>query len=89
MYKLLSLIHNRALFISIGLCFAFFNVGSITLVALGREYALQEALFILSTYLLLKFYKKLEIKTRVSVKEIFVFALGFSLFLFSVKWIYE
>ena len=83
MYRLLALIKNDKIFITIALIFAFLNVGSISLSALAREYALQETFFILTTYYTLFLYKKIDIGERISLKTSVLCSLSFALFLVS------
>ncbi len=81
MFKLLSLIKDDKSFIALALVFCFLNIGSISLAALAREYALQETFFILVAYLALFLYKKIDSLERISVKTTLLTSLSFALFL--------
>ena len=83
MYKLLSLIKKDDIFISTGLIFAFLNVGTIVNCALAREYALQETLFIVTTYIGIKLLKQINENKTISIKQSILYSIGFSLFLVS------
>ena len=81
LYKLLALIKDDKNFITLALVFAFFNVGSISLAVLAREYALQEAFFILVTYFALILFKKIDSNEKITIKTTILGALAFALFL--------
>ena len=83
MFKLLQFIKNDKKFISLGLFFAFTNAGGIMIDTMAREYALMEAFLIISTYIACIIGKKIVDNENIPIPMLFVYPLGFSLFLLS------
>lgn len=82
MYKLLNLIFDKKDEIYTGIAFAFGSTAIVSLSSLTREYALQSALFVVSTYIFTLLYKKTSDKD-ITIFNTYGYGLGIGLFLLS------
>lgn len=83
LYKLLSLIKNDRVFISTGLIFTFFSLGTLNLTVMAREYELQMLFFIIVSYIFCLIYKSINENRMIQNYKIPIYGISFGLFLLS------
>ena len=74
MYKILRRLFNDNILIPFGLLAAFVNTGSLSATLFLRTYEMQATIFLLLTYVCIKFYDNIKSSTFLSKKNFFIAA---------------